>query len=107
MTSTDWVRWHDAYSRPGSGLDGRLTAVRSQIDRHLDETAPNPVRVISACSGDGRDLLGVLELRTDTSRVSALLVEYDTSLAEKARASALSLSARVGPELPKLARTDM
>ena len=58
--STDWAEWHDAYARPGSGLRDRLAAVRAQIERHLDATAPDPVRVVSACAGDGRDLLGVL-----------------------------------------------
>lgn len=93
--STDWAEWHDAYSRPGSGLDERLKAVRAQIGRRLDETAPGPVRVISACSGDGRDLLGVLETRSDADRVTALLVEYDARLASRAEVAAIKLSAHI------------
>lgn len=95
MTSTDWAQWHDAYSRPGSGLDARLDAVRARISRHLDETAPNPVHVISACAGDGRDLLGVLATRSDADRVTALLVEYDARLASRAEVAASTLSAHI------------
>ena len=95
MAGTDWTTWHDAYARPGSGLAGRLAAVRSHIARHLDSTAPSPVRVISACAGDGRDLLGVLADRDDADRVDALLVEQDDHLAERARAAAAALPSRV------------
>lgn len=95
ISGTDWSGWHDAYSRPGSGLAERLAAVRAQIGRRLDATAPRPVRIISACSGDGRDLLGVLEQRADASRVSALLVEYDAELAARARRAAKNATADV------------
>lgn len=70
MTETDWSEWHDAYARPDSGLRDRLAAVRAQISRRLEVTAPGPVRVVSACSGDGRDLLGVLDRRSDADRVT-------------------------------------
>ena len=104
---TDWAEWHDAYSRPGSGLDERLRAVRAQIARRLDETAPNPVRVISACAGDGRDLLGVLAARSDASRVNALLVESDARLAARAEASALALDARIDVRQADAAQSDV
>jgi hypothetical protein len=93
--STNWAEWHDAYARPGSGLRDRLAAVRAQIERHLDTTAPDPVRVVSACAGDGRDLLGVLSGRTDASRVTALLIEYDAGLAARAREAADGLAATI------------
>ena len=95
VTNTDWSEWHDAYERPDSGLADRLDAVRAEINRRLDQTAPDPVRVISACAGDGRDLLGVLAGRSDAGRVSALLVEYDAALVTRARAAADALGARV------------
>lgn len=41
MTNVDWSEWHDAYARPDSGLANRLAAVRTQINRRLDETAPD------------------------------------------------------------------
>ncbi len=95
MTNTDWSQWHVAYGRENSGLADRLDAVRAEINRRLDQTAPDPVHVISACAGDGRDLLGALADRTDAGRVSALLVEYDAALAARARAAADVLDARV------------
>src|SRR6478736_1932539 len=82
---TDWSKWHDAYDRADSSLGDRLTAVRAAIARRLDDAAPGPMRVISACAGDGRDLLGVLAQRPDSARVSALLVEYDAGLVSRAR----------------------
>ncbi len=95
MTNIDWSEWHDAYARENSGLPDRLDAVRAEINRRLDQTAPDPVHVISACAGDGRDLLGALAGRTDAVRFSALLVEYDAALAARARAAADVLDARV------------
>lgn len=107
MTTTDWSRWHDAYARPGSGLGDRLAAVRALIDRRLDATAPDPVRVVSACAGDGRDLLGVLAGRADAGRVTALLVERDAGLAARAREAAKELPARVDVQQADAAQSDV
>ncbi|KAA1427592.1 class I SAM-dependent methyltransferase [Nocardioides antri] len=107
MANTDWSAWHDAYAAPGSGLSDRLAAVRSQIDRVLDTTAPNPLRVVSACAGDGRDLLGVLARRSDAGRVTALLVEYDAVLAARARQTAAPLPARVEVRQADAAQSDV
>ena len=105
--NTDWSEWHDAYARPGSGLGDRLAAVRAQIDRRLDATAPDPVRVVSACAGDGRDLLGVLAGRPDADRVTALLVEYDARLAARASRAAQALAARVDVRRADAAQSDV
>ena len=70
-----WQSWHGAYADPESGLSRRLRTIQEQIGTWLDETAPRPVRVLSICAGDGRDLLGVLASRPDATRVSATLVE--------------------------------
>jgi len=88
---TDWCEWHQRYADPESGLSARLAAVRGVIGRWLDETAPAPVRVVSACAGDGRDLLGVLEDRDDTDRVRATLLEADPALARTGAATARRL----------------
>jgi hypothetical protein len=105
--NTNWSKWHDAYARPGSGLGDRLAAVRAQIDRRLDATAPDPVRVVSACAGDGRDLLGVLAGRSDADRVTALLVEYDAGLAACAREATKALPARVEVRQADAAQSDI
>lgn len=47
-----------------------------------------PMRVVSACAGDGRDVLGVLAQREDAARVSATLIELHPDIAQKAADSA-------------------
>ncbi len=81
---TDWSEWHQAYQDASSSLSDRLRVVQQRIDDWLDVTAPDPVTVVSACAGDGRDLLGVLEHRSDRARVSATLLETDRRNAARA-----------------------
>jgi hypothetical protein len=83
-----WVDWHASYDDPSSSLSRRLDVVRGHLARVLDETAPRPLRLLSICAGDGRDVLGVLGGRPDADRVTARLVELDPDLADRARASA-------------------
>lgn len=87
----DYVAWHEAYDDPESALSKRLQAVRTEIDRYLTETAPGPVRLVSACAGDGRDVLGVLALRPDRRRVSGVLIEILDELADRAAATIADL----------------
>jgi hypothetical protein len=70
---TDWHGWHGKYDEPGSPLERRLRIVRGHVAAWLDEH-PGPVRVVSACAGQGRDLLPLLAGRGD---VRARLVELD------------------------------
>ncbi len=104
---TDWVGWHEAYARAGSGLRDRLDAVRAEIARRLDDTAPHPLRVVSACAGDGRDLLGALAERDDADRVTAVLVESDAALVSRAREQARRVSATVEVRQADAARSDV
>ncbi len=85
---TDWIAWHRQYDDQDSGLARRLRAVQAEIGAWLDETAPAPVTVVSACAGDGRDLLQVLAERDDSHRVRATLLEYDRRNVERAARSA-------------------
>jgi SAM-dependent methyltransferase len=82
---TYWETWHGAYADPASSLSRRLRVVQDQVAVWLDATAPRPVRVVSLCAGDGRDLLEVLAGRDDADRVTATLVELDPRLAGHAR----------------------
>ena len=82
---TYWETWHGAYADPDSSLSRRLRVVQDQVAHWLDATAPGPVRVVSLCAGDGRDLLEVLAGRDDADRVTATLVELDPHLAGRAR----------------------
>lgn len=83
----DWSDWHDGYDDPGSTLSWRLGVVRGHVARFLDER-PGPVRVLSVCAGDGRDVLGVLGDRDDAERVAVTLVELHPDHAAAARAHA-------------------
>jgi hypothetical protein len=64
---TDWQAWHDDYADPASALSARLAVVRSEIRAAFDRRAatgrPEQLSVLSACAGDGRDILGVLAER--------------------------------------------
>jgi hypothetical protein len=101
----DYVAWHQAYDDPGSDLSWRLDAVRHQLRRALDRH-PGPVRVLSLCAGDGRDILEVLAGRTDAARVGVVLVELHPEIAERARRAAAGLSAPVEVRTGDAGRSD-
>jgi len=89
MTGTDWVEWHAQYEDEGSVLTRRLRAVQRGIRAFLDGNPGRPLRVVSACAGDGRDLIEVLAADPQAAgRVTALLVELDPALAARAREAA-------------------
>jgi hypothetical protein len=84
--TTDWVQWHEPYADPDSALSRR----RAQVQRHVGAwlaALPGsglPARVVSACAGDGRDILEVLAGRPDGATVDVLLVEQHERLAASA-----------------------
>jgi hypothetical protein len=87
----DWRAWHDAYDDPESPLAGRLRVVQARIAAVLDAAPPGPLRVISMCAGQGRDLIGVLRTHPRGREVSARLVELDpgnAAVASRAAAGA-------------------
>jgi hypothetical protein len=89
----DWHSWHEDYDRPDSALSRRLETVQKLIRDALDLAAPGPLRVVSLCAGQGRDLLQVLAGHPRRDDVHARLVELDprnTAVASDAvRAAAL------------------
>jgi hypothetical protein len=85
---TDWIEWHEAYDRSDSSQARRLDIVRTRISEALEGFPPGPIRVISMCAGDGRDLLHVLRDHGRAGNVVGRLVELDVRLAERARAVA-------------------
>lgn len=91
MTS-HWVRWHQGYDDPASMNSRRLEAVTDLLRLVFDTAPPGPVRVLSLCSGDGRDLAGALAGHPRAGDVTGLLVEADPDLA-----------ARAGANLPQVA----
>ncbi|MEU4444554.1 class I SAM-dependent methyltransferase [Actinosynnema sp. NPDC050801] len=84
----DWHEWHGDYDRPDSGLARRLRAVQAQVRAALDDSPPGPLRVLSLCAGQGRDLLEVLADHPRRGDVRALLVELDPRNAAVAEAAA-------------------
>jgi hypothetical protein len=84
----DWRAWHDAYDDPASGLAERLAVVQARLTEALDAAPPGPLRVISMCAGQGRDLIPVLATHPRGPDVAARLVELDPRNAAAARRSA-------------------
>jgi hypothetical protein len=89
----DYRDWHHRYDDPHSSLSWRLERVRRHIGDALDRH-PGETRILSVCSGDGRDVLGVLADREDAERVSAVLLELQPELAQQARDAAAAAGLR-------------
>jgi hypothetical protein len=88
---TDWNKWHGGYDVPDSSLARRLQVVRTCAEEALSACpAMTPMRILSLCAGDGRDLLPVLA-GSGREIEHAVLVEQDARLAQQARASAAPL----------------
>lgn len=83
----DYDAWHAGYDDPKSTLSWRLDQVRAALDVAID-ALPGPVRLISACAGDGRDVIGALCQRHDSGRVRATLLELHPGVADRARQAA-------------------
>ncbi|WP_250213402.1 class I SAM-dependent methyltransferase family protein [Acrocarpospora catenulata] len=71
-----------------------MRAVQEQIRLALETTPPGPVKVISVCAGQGRDLLPVLKDHPQRDDVEAHLVELDPRNASAARDAAAALGLR-------------
>ena len=77
MPERDWLEWHRPYDEDGTPLRQRLAIVQRRLRDALDECAPGPVRLVSMCAGQGRDVVGTLAGHPRRDDVSALLVELD------------------------------
>jgi hypothetical protein len=88
VTSRDWHDWHRPYDDPASSLARRLLVVQRYIRAALDRQAPGPVRVISMCGGQGRDLFGALANHPRRGDVVGCLVELDERNVAAARLAA-------------------
>ncbi|HUP83776.1 MAG TPA: class I SAM-dependent methyltransferase [Candidatus Limnocylindria bacterium] len=79
----DWVAWHTDYEGD-SPLRRRLEIVQRHIVDALRTIERSPVRVISMCAGEARDLRGALA-QVERRDLVGRLVELDAGLAENAR----------------------
>jgi hypothetical protein len=59
--------------------------VQARIAAALDQAPPGPLRAVSICAGQGRDLIGVLREHPRRGDVTARLVELDPRNAAAAR----------------------
>jgi hypothetical protein len=84
----DWEAWHAAYDDPSSLLAQRLRLVRLRLSEAIDRAPPGPVRLVSLCAGQGRDVIGVLPGHPRRDDVRAVLVEVSPGLAGAARSAA-------------------
>jgi hypothetical protein len=75
MALRDYDAWHDAYDRPGSSLHLRLLVVQDLVAEALDAAPPGPVRVVSMCAGQGRDLVTAAARHRRGPDVTGRLVE--------------------------------
>jgi hypothetical protein len=73
----DYRAWHDEYDDPNSPLAERLRIVQRRLGELLTAARPGPIRLISMCAGQGRDVLGVLPNHERRSDVSGALIELD------------------------------
>jgi hypothetical protein len=83
-----WLRWHEQYSDPNSSLSRRLRAVQARLNAALVDAPAGPLQLISMCSGQGRDAIGVLANHPRRDDVRARLVELDPDLVADTRAAA-------------------
>ncbi|WP_174533594.1 methyltransferase domain-containing protein [Micromonospora chalcea] len=84
----DWYAWHRDYDQPESALARRLAEVRQRVADALDAAPPGPLRALSLCAGQGRDLIPVLAAHPRGGDVTARLVELDERNADLARRAA-------------------
>lgn len=89
--SKDWLEWHSYYDDPDSSVSRRLAVVQRDLRRALAEAPDGEdgvLRLVSMCAGEGRDVLPVLAERRGVRPVSALLIEFDPVVSQRARAAA-------------------
>ncbi len=90
----DWRDWHQHYDNPNSSISLRLNLVQGDLRRALAEASNDEngvVNLITMCAGEGRDVLPVLAKENSGRPVKAILVEYDETLAERARTAVQNL----------------
>jgi hypothetical protein len=88
---TDWAAWHRRYDDPHSVISRRLVLVQRALADALDASPDGPIRLLSICAGDGRDVLGVLEHHARAVDVRATLVDLEPALVRRARSAADAL----------------
>jgi hypothetical protein len=96
--ASHWVRWHEEYDDPEAPLSVRLGLVQAEVRQVLEQRPPGPIRVVSLCAGQGRDVIDVVAGHERGLHVRALLVEQDPGLVAfaRARAAAAGIGGEIG-----------
>src|SRR5258706_767375 len=81
----DWLAWRRDYEDAEGPLARRLAIVQREVGRALATRDEGPIRVLSMCAGDGRDVIGPLAALGAADRVQGRLVELDLTLVDGAR----------------------
>jgi hypothetical protein len=69
-------------------LSLRVAEVQKQLRAAIDRAPGGPIRIISACAGQGRDVIPVVTTHARRDDIAARLVEFDPQLAQDARDAA-------------------
>ena len=83
--ANEWVEWHRGYEGDQPHVR-RLRIVQERIREAISSAPRGPIRVVSICAGDGRDLLGALSDHPRRGDVRARLVDVTTELVDAGRA---------------------
>jgi hypothetical protein len=83
--SSHWWRWHQDYSDPSSALAARLRVVIARTREAINAAPAGPVRLVSACAGQGHDVVGALRDHPRRADVRGRLIELDPANAAAAR----------------------
>jgi len=92
----NWDAWHKNYDNL-PGLQERLRLVVEQTVAALDACPPGPIRIISLCAGDGRDVVGALQNHPRRRDVTAWLLDNHTETI--ARGRVIAREAGLGEQL--------
>ncbi|ROO86660.1 hypothetical protein EDD29_4237 [Actinocorallia herbida] len=77
LTDRSWYRWHAPYDEIGSAQTDRLDAVQELIAEALDAAPPGPLKAVSVCAGQARDLLPMLITHPRGRDVAARMIELE------------------------------
>jgi amino acid adenylation domain-containing protein len=83
----DWNEWYKQYDSFPS-LQARRRIVCEQIAATLDDCPAGPIRIVSICAGDGRDLIGALLNHSRRNDVAAWLLDNHAESIARERAAA-------------------
>src|SRR5262245_60967742 len=81
----DWKHWHQHYE-VAEDFRSRLRLVGDYIAAAVNDCPAGPVRIVSMCAGDGRDVIQVLISCPRRQDVTAWLLDTDLPSLERGRA---------------------